>query len=641
MSDFLTHECGIAAVRLRKPLAYYYDRYGTCLWGLNKLFLLMEKQHNRGQDGTGIGCVKLDMPMGQPYVHRRRGIEKDALAEIFRKEIKSFYKMSRKGIMNHKDPESVKTHFDFGGEILVGHLRYGTSGEFDEGSCHPYLRRSNWPTRTLMVMGNFNMTNAAELNEVLISRGQHPVFGTDTQTVLEEIGYHLDEHHTDLYRHLRDQGVPGAEMPEKISAALDVPRLVAESAASWDGGYAICGAIGNGDMFVMRDPRGIRPCHMLITDEVIAFASERVPLMTVFEAEAEEVKPVDPGSMITIKSDGTMTDTAFAPPQRFTPCSFEKIYFSRGNDPQIYRERKAMGAALVPQIVEAIDGTFDRAVFSFIPNTAETAYYGLMDGLRLYRRQQVRASILKAVDEGNLTPELVDDLILRNWPQGEKVAHKDIKMRTFISQEKGRDQMVSHVYDITYGVVNQGDCLVALDDSIVRGTTLKQSILKILARTKPAKIVVCSTAPQIRYPDCYGIDMSELGKFIAFQAAVALHRRAGRQSLLDRIYEKCRAELLLPPAERRNRVQEIYQAFTDEEVSAEISRMVYPENIDWHGEVQVIFQTIGNLRASIKGDCGDWYFTGDYPTAGGYSMVNLAYIRWYEGIGGRSYDLPL
>jgi len=641
MSDFLKHECGIAAVRLRKPLAYYYDRYGTCLWGLNKLFLLMEKQHNRGQDGTGIGCVKLNMPIGQPYVHRRRGVEKDALAQIFRKEIKGFYKMSRKGVMNHRDPESVKTHFDFGGEILVGHLRYGTSGEFDEGSCHPYLRRSNWPTRTLMVMGNFNMTNASELNEVLINRGQHPVFGTDTQTVLEEIGYHLDEHHTDLYRHLRDQGVPGAEIPGKISASLDVPRLVAESAAAWDGGYAICGAIGNGDMFVMRDPRGIRPCHMLITDEVIAFASERVPLMTVFEAEAEDVKAVDPGSIITIKSDGTMTDNVFAPPQRYTPCSFEKIYFSRGNDPQIYRERKAMGAALVPQIVDAIDGAFGRSVFSFIPNTAETAYYGLMEGLRLHRRQEVRDSILKAADEGYLTPELVDNLILRNWPQGEKIAHKDIKMRTFITQEKGRDQMVSHVYDITYGVVQPGNNLVALDDSIVRGTTLKQSILKILARTKPAKIVVCSTAPQIRYPDCYGIDMSELGKFIAFQAAIALHRRAGRQSLLDRIYDNCRAELRLPPADRRNCVQEIYQAFSDDEVSAEISRMVYPENIDWNGEVQVIFQTIENLHASIKGDCGDWYFTGNYPTAGGYSMVNLAYIRWYEGVGGRSYDLPL
>ena len=641
MSDFLKHECGIAAVRLRKPLAYYQDRYGTSLWGLNKLFLLMEKQHNRGQDGTGIGCVKLGMPIGQSYVHRRRSSEKDGLAELFRKELKTFYKRARKGYLDPKDPESVKQHFDFGGEILVGHLRYGTSGEFDEGSCHPYLRRSNWPTRTLMVMGNFNMTNASELNQVLIDRGQHPIFGTDTQTVLEEIGYHLDEEHTDLYRQLRDSGVPGAEIPDRISTQLDVGKLVAESASAWDGGYTVCGVIGNGDMFVMRDPRGIRPCHMLVTDDVIAFASERVPLMTVFEAEARDVRAVDPGALITIKADGALTDAQFAPPRRFTPCSFEKIYFSRGNDPTIYRERKAMGAALVDQVVASIDGAFERTVFSFIPNTAETAYHGLMDGLRMYRRRQVRDSILAAAEGGNLTPALVDELILRNWPKGEKIAHKDIKLRTFISQEKGRDQLVSHVYDITYGVVRPGENLVAIDDSIVRGTTLKKSILKILARTKPSKIVICSTAPQIRYPDCYGIDMSELGKFIAFQAAVALHRKAGRQSVLDAIYDECRAELEKPAAERRNPVQKVYSAFADEEISAEISNMVYPENLEWSGKVEVIFQTIENLHSSIEGDCGDWYFTGNYPTAGGFSMVNLAYIRWYEGIGGRSYDLPL
>jgi amidophosphoribosyltransferase len=639
LSDHLNHECGIAAVRLRKPLAYYYDRYGTCLWGMNKLFLLMEKQHNRGQDGTGIGCVKLDMPLGKPYVHRRRGIEADALAQIFRKEVKSFFKMHRKGILDKNNPDSVKDIFDFGGEILMGHLRYGTSGEFDEGSCHPYLRRSNWPTRTLMVMGNFNMTNAAELNEKLIQRGQHPVFGTDTQTVLEEIGYHLDEAHTNLYHKLRDQGIPGAEIPDHISAALDIPDIIAQSAEPWDGGYAICGAIGNGDMFVMRDPRGIRPCHMLITEDVIAFASERVPLMTVFEAEASEIKAVDPGSVITIKADGTITDRQFHTPQKFTPCSFEKIYFSRGNDPQIYRERKAMGSALVDQVVASIGESFDKTVFSFIPNTAETAYHGMMDGLRLYRRQQVRMEILEGVAAGTLTPEKVDDLILRNWPRGEKVAHKDIKMRTFISQEKGRDQLVSHVYDITYGAVRPGDKLVILDDSIVRGTTLKKSILKILARTNPSKIVICSTAPQIRYPDCYGIDMSELGKFIAFNAAVALHRRAGRQHLLDRIYDECREELAKPSKERRNRVQGVYEAFTAEEISTEISRMVYPEDTEWSGEVEVIYQTIENLRASIKGECGDWYFTGNYPTPGGYAMVNQAYLRWFEGIGGRSYDL--
>jgi amidophosphoribosyltransferase len=639
LSDHLNHECGIAAVRLRKPLAYYYDRYGTCLWGMNKLFLLMEKQHNRGQDGTGIGCVKLNMPIGKPYVHRRRGIESDALAQIFRKEVKSFFKMDRKGVLDKNNPYSVKDHFDFGGEILMGHLRYGTSGEFDEGSCHPYLRRSNWPTRTLMVMGNFNMTNAAELNQTLIQRGQHPVFGTDTQTVLEEIGYHLDEAHTNLYHKLRDQGIPGAEIPEHISAALDIPDIIAQSAEPWDGGYAICGAIGNGDMFVMRDPRGIRPCHMLITEDVIAFASERVPLMTVFEAEADQIKAIDPGSVITIKADGTITDKQFHTPQKFTPCSFEKIYFSRGNDPQIYRERKAMGCALVDQVVASIGESFDKTVFSFIPNTAETAYHGMMDGLRLYRRQQVRMEILEGVAAGTLTPEKVDELILRNWPRGEKIAHKDIKMRTFISQEKGRDQLVSHVYDITYGAVKPGDQLVVLDDSIVRGTTLKKSILKILARTKPSKIVICSTAPQIRYPDCYGIDMSELGKFIAFNAAVALHRRAGRQYLLDRVYDDCREELTKPSNERRNRVQGVYEAFTAEEISAEVSRMVYPEDTEWHGEVEVIYQTIENLRASIKGECGDWYFTGDYPTPGGYAMVNQAYLRWFEGIGGRSYDL--
>jgi amidophosphoribosyltransferase len=625
MSDFLKHECGIAAVRLRKPLAYYYDRYGTCLWGFNKLFLLMEKQHNRGQDGTGIGCVKLHMPIGKPYVHRRRGIESDALAQIFRKEVKSFFKMHRKGNLDKDKPSTVKSNFDFGGEILMGHLRYGTSGEFDEGSCHPYLRRSNWPTRTLMVMGNFNMTNAAELNNNLIQRGQHPVFGTDTQTVLEEIGYHLDEAHTNLYHKLRDQGIPGAEIPEHIEP--------------WDGGYAICGAIGNGDMFVMRDPRGIRPCHMLINDEIIAFASERVPLMTVFEAEAHEIKAVDPGSVITIKADGSITDVQFHTPQKFTPCSFEKIYFSRGNDPQIYRERKAMGSALVDQVVNSIGCSFDKTVFSFIPNTAETAYHGMMDGLRLFRRQQVRMEILEASQNGTLTTEKVDELILRNWPRGEKIAHKDIKMRTFITQEKGRDQLVSHVYDITYGAVKPGDVLVVLDDSIVRGTTLKKSILKILARTKPSKILICSTAPQIRYPDCYGIDMSEMGKFIAFNAAVALHRRAGRQHLLDSIYEECLDEIKKNPAQRRNRVQGIYEAFSAEEISAEISRMVYPEDIDWHGEVEVIYQTIENLHASIKGPCGDWYFTGNYPTPGGYAMVNNAYIRWFEGVGGRTYDL--
>ncbi|MEO1837195.1 MAG: amidophosphoribosyltransferase [Akkermansiaceae bacterium] len=641
MSDHLNHECGIAVVRLRKPLEYFQDRYGDSLWGFRKLFLLMEKQHNRGHDGVGIGCAKLNMPKGQPYIFRRRDAAKDSLASLFRSELKRVNKMARKGIVKLDDPVLLKRKFDYAGEILMGHLRYGTSGEFNSGSCHPYLRRSNWPTRTLMVMGNFNMTNSCQLNQQLIERGQHPVFGTDTQTVQEEIGFHLDEAHTDIYRRMRDEGVPGQEIPDRISEELDVVKVVGESAEAWDGGYAICGVIGNGDVFVLRDPHGIRPCHRLITDEVIAYASERVPLMTVFEASQDEVEELEPGVVASIKSDGTMHEGRFAPKVDYRPCSFERIYFSRGNDPGIYQERKAMGSALTQQIVESIDGNFDKAVFAFVPNTAETAYYGLMEGLRQYRREEVRSNILEASKKGELSEELLDKLIMRNWPRGEKVAHKDVKMRTFISQEKGRAQLVSHVYDITYGIVGEDDVLVALDDSIVRGTTLKTSILKILGRTNPRKIVVCSTAPQIRYPDCYGIDMSELGKFIAFQAAIKLLERDGQQFLIEEVYNECVEELRKPWGEMRNCVKRIYDQFTPEDVSAEISRMVYPESGDWHGEVEVIFLTIENLHESIEGVCGDWYFTGDYPTPGGYATVNAAYVNWHKGVTGRSYDLPL
>jgi len=641
MSDPLQHECGIAVVRLKKPLSYYNDKYGTPLWGFNKLFLLMEKQRNRGQDGVGIGCCKLDMPLGQPYIFRQRDATRDSMGSLFRGELKRYNKMVRRGVLDPEDPESFKSKFNFGGEVLMGHLRYGTSGEFDSGSCHPYLRRSNWPTRTLMVLGNFNMTNAGELNRKLIERGQHPVFGTDTQTVLEEIGFHLDEHHTDLYHKLRDDGVDGTDIPSLISDQIDLPSIIRESAQPWDGGYAISGVVGNGDMFVMRDPRGIRPCHVYEDDEVIAFASERVPLMTVFESQKGEVKKMEPGTVTIIRRDGSQSTVRFHEECEQKPCSFEHIYFSRGNDPSIYRERKAMGAALSDQVYESIGGDFDKAVFSFIPNTAEPAYYGLMDGLRLLRRQQVRSGIMEASAKGELTESVLDELIMKNWPRGEKAVHKDIKMRTFIAQEKGRAQLVSHVYDITYGLVKPCDSLVVLDDSIVRGTTLKESILKILARTNPRKIVVCSTAPQIRYPDCYGIDMSELGKFIAFQATITLLKRAGKQQLLTDVYEACKAELKKPAGDRVNQVKRIYDSFTDDEISAEISNMVYPEDLNWSGEVDVMFLTVENLRACIKGPCGDWYFTGDYPTPGGVAIVNLAYIKWFEGSDGRSYDLPL
>ena len=641
MSDPLTHECGIAVVRLRKPLQYYIDKYGTPLWGLNKLFLLMEKQHNRGQDGIGIGSVKLKMPLGQPYIFRRRDSEKNALVTTFTKEIADFNQLVSSGGLNANNGADVKTRFDFGGEVLMGHLRYGTSGSFDSGSCHPYLRRSNWSTRTLMVQGNFNMTNAGELNRKLIDRGQHPIFGTDTQTVLEEIGFHLDEAHTSIYRDLRDANIDGKLIPQMISDKIDLHSIVKEAAQSWDGGYSICGAVGNGDIFVLRDPRGIRPCHCYIDDEVIAFASERVPLMTVFEVEKEAVEEVPAGQMILVNHKGEMSHSEFHKKEEFLPCSFERIYFSRGNDPSIYKERKAMGAALVGQVVKSMHDDFDKTVFSFIPNTAETAYYGLLDGLRLYRRQDVHKEILEAFNAGTLNAELIDNVILKNWPRGEKIAHKDIKLRTFISQEDGRAQLVSHVYDITYGIVGPEDTLVILDDSIVRGTTLKESVLKILTRTKPKKIVVCSTAPQIRYPDCYGIDMSEIGKFCAFKAAVALVKKAGKHALLKEIHDACELELKKPGGATINQVKRLYEACETEEISAEIAKQVYPEVSNWSGEVEIIFQTVENLHACIKGPCGDWYFSGNYPTPGGVAAVNTAYINWFNGIGGRSYDLPL
>ena len=638
MSDFIKHECGVAVVRLRKPLQHFADKYQNPLWGFHKLFLLMEKQHNRGHDGVGIGCTKLNMPLGQPYNYRVRSARTDSLGAVFRSQMDAYGQLVRKNRISPKNGESVKSHFEFGGELLMGHLRYGTSGEFSTGSCHPYLRRSNWPTKSLMVLGNFNMTNTRELNQLMVDRGQHPIFGTDTQTVLEEIGFQLDELHTEIYREMRDAGVPGSEIPPLISERLDVAEVIRRSARHWDGGYTIAGQIGNGDSFVLRDPRGIRPCFYYQSDEVIAFASERVPLMTVFDAAQEDITEVAPGTVMVIKSNGDIRTERFADEATFSPCSFERIYFSRGNDPDIYNERKALGAALVPQIVKAIGNDLGRAVFSFIPNTAEIAYAGLMYGLRTHRRAEVKTAIMQAASAGTLTEELIDDLILRNWPRGEKIAHKDVKLRTFISQENSRAQLASHIYDITYGKVLPDDSLVVIDDSIVRGTTLKQSILKMLTRTNPKQIVVASTAPQIRYPDCYGIDMSEIGKFIAFQAAMDLLKSTSRQSVIDEAYRAAKAELLKPAAEQINAVKAIYQPFTDTQISSRISEFVYPE-CDWKGDLIVLFQTVENLHASISEECGDWYFTGNYPTPGGTSVCNQSFVHYIENKTGRAYDV--
>ncbi|HWA08113.1 MAG TPA: amidophosphoribosyltransferase [Opitutaceae bacterium] len=635
MSDRITHECGIALVRLLKPLSYYQEKYGTPLWGFTKLFLLMEKQHNRGQDGAGVACVKLDVAAGEPFMFRERNVKSNPLDKIFKALLSQYNEKVGAGTIHPEFADTVKKHFDFGGELLLGHLRYGTSGGYSLSSCHPYFRRSPWPTRNLALCGNFNLTNTTELNESLTAMGQHPIFATDTQAILEKIGFFLDEEHEDIYRFLRKRDLAGEQLSRSISEDLNVTRVITRAAQKWDGGYTLCGMIGNGDAFVARDPSGIRPCFWFQNDEVAAFASERAPLMTVFDLGVDDVREVKPGHAVVIKRRGTITEEAFTAPLPRTSCSFERIYFSRGNDVDIYRERQALGGGLADQVIKSIGHDWANTVFSFIPNTAEVAYYGLMSALRTRRRDEVKAAILQASRDGKLTEGLLDDLILRNWPRGEKVVSKDIKLRTFIGQESMRNQLASHVYDITYGSVKPGDNLVCVDDSIVRGTTLRKSILRILSRLNPRKIVIVSTAPQIRYPDCYGIDMSELGKFVAFEAAVELLKERGQAALLEEVYRLCLDEVRKGGS--ANHVRRIYEPFTPEEISAKIVERVRPKNGDWKGEVEIIFQTIENLHAAVPGHTGDWYFTGKYPTPGGYRVVNQAYVNYFEQNAGRSY----
>jgi amidophosphoribosyltransferase len=637
MSELIRHECGIALVRLKQPLRYYQEKYGTPLWGFFQLFLLMEKQHNRGQDGAGVACVKFDMPAGEPYMFREREIKANPLDRIFRALLGQYSEKVAAGEIHPELPNTVKKHFDFGGELYLGHLRYGTSGGYSLSACHPFFRRSPWPTRNLMLAGNFNMTNTMELNDSLIAMGQHPIFATDTQALLEQIGFCLDEEHESLYRDLRTRHLPGADVSRRISEGLDPAKVVREASGRWDGGYALVGVIGNGDAFVLRDPSGIRPCHWFENDEVVAFASERAPLLTVFDAQPDDVHEVEPGHVVVVKKGGTVRSERLKPALPLTQCSFERIYFSRGNGPAIYQERKALGAGLADQILAAIGHDLEHTIFSYIPNTSEVAYYGLLSELRCRRRAEVKAAILAAAANGGLTEPVVDELIMRNWPRGEKLVTKDAKLRTFIGQEKWRNELASHVYDITYGVVTPEDNIVCIDDSIVRGTTLRRSILRILSRLNPRKIVVASTAPQIRYPDCYGIDMSEVGKFIAFEAAVALLKERGQGGLLEKVYRLCRAELTRPGPEPVNHVRRIYEPFTAEEIAAKITRLVWPKGIAWQGEIQIIYQKIENLHRALPQHTGDWYFTGKYPTPGGYRVANQAFVNYYEKHEGRSY----
>ena len=511
MGELIKHECGIAQVRLKKPLQYYADKYGTPLYGFYKLFLLMEKQRNRGQDGAGLASIKFDMPAGDPYMFRERSVKSNALDKIFKTTLKQYNKLTRDGVVLPDYVPSIKANFDFCAEYFMGHLRYGTSGGYSLSVCHPFFRRSSWPTKNLVLAGNFNMTNTLELNKSLIDMGQHPIFATDTQALLEKVGFHLDEAHDNLYRYLRDEGHTPEEISTRILEEIDIVKVFQRAATKWDGGYVLAGAIGNGDCFILRDPKGIRPAFYFEDEEVFATASERAPLMTIFSKAIEDIHEVPPGNIIVFKKSGERRIETFKEGDgTLTKCSFERIYFSRGNDADIYRERKALGAGLAEPVMKSIDNDLENTVISFVPNTSEVGYFGFLDELRLQRRYRVKEAIMKGQAEGTLDEATVDELIMKNWPRCEKIAHKDAKLRTFIATEGSRNEMASHVYDVTYGLVEPKDNLVCIEDSIVRGTTMRKSVLKILTSLNPKKIIIASTAPQIRYPDCYGIDMSEL-----------------------------------------------------------------------------------------------------------------------------------
>lgn len=636
MSDAIKHECGIALIRLKKPLGHYQVKYGTPVWGLLKLFLMMEKQHNRGQDGAGVGAMKLGIPAGYPFLFRERNVKSNPLDRIFRKLHSDYEDLVAKGTVHPEFPDTVKQNYDYGAEVLLGHLRYGTSGGYNVSACHPFFRRSSWPGRNLMLAGNFNLTNTRELNAGLIEMGQHPVFATDTQAMLETIGIHLDREHHRLMTEV-ESNVKGPDATAAVAERLDIGKVLRSAAVNWDGGYTLAGMVGTGDSFVLRDPAGIRPAFWIEDDEVVAFGSERVALMTAFDKDASEVKEVPAGHAVVVRGNGEVQVAQVRAPVTPQSCTFERIYFSRGNDPDIYQERKQLGAQLADQVAESVGNDFGRAVFGFIPNTSEVAFYGLMDALRVRRRGEVKKAILAAAAEGKLTDELLDRLILRNWPRAEKVAVKDLKLRTFIGQEKMRNQLASHVYDVSYGTVGPEDALVCVDDSIVRGTTLRRSIIRMLARLNPRKIVIASTAPQIRYPDCYGIDMSELGKFIAFEAAIALLKESGRNEVIENTYRHCVKAVELDKDSGTNHVKAIYELFTADQISAKIAELVRPKSIAWQGEFQLIFQKVENMRLALPGHTGAWYFTGDYPTPGGYRVVNQSFINFFEKTEGRSY----
>ena len=632
MSDALKHECGIALVRLLKPLEYYKEKYGTAFYGVNKMYLMMEKQHNRGQDGAGFASIKLDVNPGERYISRVRSNASQPIQDIFA-QINERINHEMTNHPEYKDDVTAqKKNIPYIGELFLGHVRYGTFGINSVENVHPFLRQNNWMHRNLIIAGNFNMTNTNELFDNLIKLGMHTKEKADTVTVMEKIGHFLDDAVRKLYKKAKAKGFNKQEASPYIAEHLNLAKILRKSAADWDGGYAMAGLLGHGDSFVLRDPAGIRPAYYYQDDEVIVVASERPAIQTVFNVPFEEVKELDPGNALIIKKDGSMKLSEIIAPLERRSCSFERIYFSRGSDAEIYQERKMLGRLIMPKILEAIDFDTENSVFSFIPNTAETSFYGMLEAAQDELNKQKNEAILN--EKESLTPERLQQ-IQAHKIRTEKIAIKDVKLRTFITDDSSRDDLVAHVYDVTYGVVKPEDNLVIIDDSIVRGTTLKKSILKMLDRLHPKQIVVVSSAPQIRYPDCYGIDMARLEHLVAFQAALELHKDRGTYAIVEEIYHKCKEQVTLEDTSVINHVKKLYSPFTNEEISDKVAEIISEENIK--AKVKLIFQSVDDLHTACPKNLGDWYFTGNYPTAGGNRVVNRAYINFYEGNPERAY----
>lgn len=618
--ELIKHECGVAMIRLLKPLSYYKEKYGSEFYGLNKLYLIMEKEHNRGQEAAGIGCVKLDTPPGEEYIFRKRAQGSDAISRIFEEAHKDIEDAAAEGI--------AAGHLPFLGEVYMGHLRYSTTGRSGINYVHPFMRRNNWSSRNLLLCGNFNMTNVDEIFNSIVSTGQHPRLYADTFLLLEQLGHALDRENERLFEIHKNAGRTALDLSEGIARDLNVTNILKRCAPSWDGGYVICGIVGNGDMFAMRDPHGIRPAFYYKDEEIVVVASERPVIQTAFNLQLADVRELQPGEAIVVDRDGSARLDRILPQGANARCSFERIYFSRGSDYDIYRERKNLGHRLVGQVLDAVDHDIDNTVFSFIPNTAEVAFFGLVEGIEDHLIKSKISDIQHLSASGNLTDDNIAH-ILRRRVRKEKVALKDIKLRTFIAEGSTRDDLAAHVYDITYGSIRPGDNLVVIDDSIVRGTTLRQSIIRILDRLHPRKMVIVSSSPQVRFPDCYGIDMSRMGEFIAFKAAMALLEERGMRYVIDSVYHRCKAQDELPKEEIKNYVKEIYAPFSDKEVAAKIAELLTPEGT--RAEIEIVYQTVGEMHKAIPDHPGDWYFTGDYPTPGGNRLVNKAFINYYEG----------